>query len=163
MVGLVGVSLDQSYTAAQLTGSESHKVPGLGDRFVTHDNKSYRFVRYLGGSGSVAAVAGNVAYFYAPGGVSTGTVTDVTSDLSDSSEVTAGVLMSAPASGDYCWIQTRGPATITPALTAGGDGDPLTATGATDGTLDVVAAFTDPVAGYAIDASAKIIFLTCPD
>ena len=32
-----------------------------------------------------------------------------------------------------------------------------------DGTLDVVAAVTDPVAGYAVDASAKIVFLTCPD
>lgn len=163
MVGFVGASLDQSYTVAQLTGSESHKVPGLGDRFVTHDNKSYRFVRYLGGAGSVAAVAGNVAYFYAPGGASTGTVTDVTSDLSDSSEVTAGVLMSAPASGDYCWVQTRGVATLNTALTAGADGDPLTATGATDGTLDVVATVTDSIAGVAIDASAKIVFMTCPD
>jgi hypothetical protein len=163
MVALVGANLTQTYTAADLTGIESGKAPGVGDRFVSSDNKSYRFVRYLAGSGPVAAVAGNAVYIYAPSGVSTGVTNDVTSDLSDSSEIAAGVLMSAPASGDYCWIQTRGVVTLTPALTAGADGDPVTASGATDGTLDVVAAVTDPVAGYAVDASAKIVFLTCPD
>jgi len=163
MVALVGANLTQTYTAADLTGAESGKVPGVGDRYVSHDNKSYRFVRYLEGAGEVAAVAGNVVYLYAPSGASTGVITDVTSDLSDSAEITAGVLMSAPASGEYCWIQTRGVATLATALTAGADGDPLTASGATDGTLDVVAAVTDPVAGYAVDASAKIVFLTCPD
>ncbi len=163
MTSLVGASLTNTYTSAQLTGSEAHKVPGIGDRYNTHDNRTYRFVRYLGGVGAVAAVAGNAVYFYAPSGVSTGVTNDVTSDLSDSSEITAGVLMAAPATGEYCWIQTRGVATLTTALTAGADGDPLTASGSTDGTLDLVAAVTDPVAGYAVDASAKIVFLTCPD
>lgn len=163
MVALAGAALAATYTAAELTGSESGKCPGIGDRYVSHDNKSYRFVRYLGGVGNIPAVVGQAAYFYAPGGVSTGTVIDVTSDLSDSSEITAGVLLSAPASGDYCWIQTRGVATMSIALTAGGDGDPITASGATDGTLDLVAAVTDPIAGFAVDASARIVFLTCPD
>ena len=76
--------------------------------------------------------------------------------------VTAGVLMSAPADGEYCWIQTHGPATLNTALTAGADGNALTAVGATDGTLDVSAAVTDHIAAIAVDASAKIVFLTCP-
>ena len=86
----------------------------------------------------------------------------VTSDLSDSAGLGAGVLQSAPADGEYCWIQVKGAATITPALTAGADGNALTAVGATDGTLDVSALVTDPVVAYAIDASAKIIMCDFP-
>ena len=61
------------------------------------------------------------------------------------------------ASGDYGWVQIKGTATITPALTAGADGNALTPVGATDGTLDVSALVTDAICAYAIDASAKII------
>ena len=90
-------------------------------------------------------------------GASAGAVNVVTSDLSDSNEVGAGVLQSAPTDGQYAWIQIGGTATLSIALTAGADGDPLTPTGATDGTLDVTAAATSPVCAFAIDASAKII------
>lgn len=162
MTAFVGADLSATYTAAQLTGSESHKVPGIGDIYVSHDNKTYRFVRYLGGAGSVAAVANNFTYIYAPSGVSTGVFTDVTSDLSDSAEIGAGMLLAAPASGEYCWIQTKGLATLNTALTAGADGDPLCATGSTDGTLDVSAAVTDVICAYAVDASAKIVVINCP-
>ena len=125
MTAFVGATLDAVYTAAQLTGSEAHRAPGIGDRYVTHDNKSYRFVQYDTGAGGIAAVAGNVAYFYAPGGASAGATNVVTSDLSDSAEIGAGVLMSAPGDGDFCWIQTRGSCTLNTALTAGADGDPF--------------------------------------
>ena len=120
-------------------------------------NKTYKWVQYDTGAGPVAAVIGNVAYYYAPGGVSAGAQTVVTSDLSDSAGLGAGVLQSAPTDGQYCWIQTRGPATITPALTAGADGNALTAVGATDGTLDVSALVSDAIVAFAIDASAKLI------
>lgn len=162
MTAFVGADLSATYTAAQLSGGEAGKVPGIGDIYVTHDNKTYRFGRYLGGAGAIAAVAGNMAYIYAPGGVSTGVFNDFTSDLSDSAEIGAGMLCAAIPSGDYGWIQVKGLATLNTALTAGGDGDPLTPTGSTDGTLDVVAAFTDPVCAYAVDASAKIVVLNCP-
>jgi hypothetical protein len=76
--------------------------------------------------------------------------------------VGAGVLLSAPGDGEYCWIQTRGPATLTTALTAGADGNALTPVGSTDGTLDVSAAVTDHICAIAIDASAKIVMVTCP-
>ena len=81
----------------------------------------------------------------------------MTSDLSDSLEVGAGVLQASLTDGSFGWIQVRGMATVTTALTAGADGDPLTPMGSTDGTLDVVAAVTDDVCATAIDISAKII------
>jgi hypothetical protein len=83
--------------------------------------------------------------------------------LSDSIEIGAGVLLSAPVDGEYCWIQIRGPATITPALAAGTDGDPLTATGATDGTLDLATAITDHICAFAGDISDKEIICMFPE
>lgn len=123
--------------------------------------KVFRYVQYDTGAGSVAAVAGNFAYVYAPSGASAGATFVVTSDLSDSAEVGAGVLQSAPTDGQYCWVQVLGSATLTTALTAGADGDPLTPTGSTDGTLDVTALATDHICATAIDASAKIVMVSC--
>ena len=162
MTAFVGASLAQTYTADNLEGAEAGKAPGIGDTYVDSSGKRYKFLQYDTGAGSVAAVAGNVAYYYAPSGASAGATTVVTSDLSDSANVTAGALMAAPGDGEYCWVQTWGPATLTTALTAGADGNALTAVGATDGTLDVSALVTDHIAAIAVDASAKIVFLTCP-
>jgi hypothetical protein len=133
-----------------------------GDHAKFQDGKIYKYVQYDTGAGPVAAVAGNVCYYYAPGGASAGATTVVTSDLSDSANLGAGVLQAVATDGQYCWIQIKGPATITTALTAGADGNALTAAGATDGTLDVSAAVTDAVVAYAIDASAKIIMCDFP-
>jgi hypothetical protein len=126
------------------------------------NGKVYKYVQYDTAAGAVAAVAGNVAYYYAPGGVSAGSTTKVTSDLSDSAGLGAGVLQAVIADEGYGWIQVRGTATITPALTAGADGNALTAVGATDGTLDVSALVTDAIVAYAVDASAKIIMCDFP-
>jgi hypothetical protein len=123
--------------------------------------KIYKYVLFNNGVGNVAAVANNVAYYYAPSGTSTGVVT-VTSDLSDSAEIGAGVFAAAPADGEYCWLQVTGKATLNTALTAGADGDPLTPTGSTDGTLDVTAASTDHICAIAVDASAKIVLCEFP-
>jgi hypothetical protein len=160
MPSTVGANLTETYTADRLKNSGAGW--GLGDHFEDGDGKVYKFVQYNSGAGSVAAVKGNVAYYYAPSGVSAGATTVVTSDLSDSANIGAGVLQSAPANGEYCWIQIKGPATITPTLTAGADGNALTAAGATDGTLDVSAAVTDAVVAYAVDATAKIIWCDFP-
>jgi hypothetical protein len=149
-------------TGMRLTDVHSSPQFALGSIGMTYDGKIYKYVQYDTGAGAVAGVAGNVAYYYAPGGASAGATSVVTSDLSDSAEVGAGVLQAAMADGEYGWIQIKGPATLTPALTAGADGDPLTPTGATDGTLDVTAATTDARCGVAIDASAKIIMCDFP-
>jgi hypothetical protein len=84
-------------------------------------------------------------------------------DLTDTQEIGAGVFQAVIEDTGYGWIQTRGPATLTTALTAGGDGDPLTPTGSTDGTLDLCEAVGSPICAHAIDATAKIVMLCCPD
>jgi len=144
-------------TGIDITATSSSAEFQPGQIAQTADGKLYKYVQYNVGAGSVAAVSGNVVGYYAPSGASAGATTVVTSDVSDTARVGAGVLQSAPATTEYCWIQIGGTATLTIALTAGADGDPLTPTGAGDGTLDVTAAATSPVCAFAIDASAKII------
>lgn len=133
-----------------------------GTRYNTKDGKEYRYYKFNNGAGNVAAVAGNFAYFLAVSGASAGEVTEVTMDLSDSAGVGAGVFQAVLTDGYYGWFQTKGYATLTTALTAGADGNALTAVGATDGTVDVSALVTDPICAIAVDASAKIVMLTCP-
>lgn len=133
---------------------------GLGQVGRNSDGKVYKYVQYDTGAGSVAAVSGQVAYYYLASGFD-GNI--VTSDLSDSVKVGAGVLWSAPTDGEFCWVQIRGAATLTIALTAGADGNALTAVGATDGTLDVSALVTDHVCAIADDISAKEIVCNFPE
>ena len=152
---ITGMKLDQVDTSPAFA---------LGALGATRDGKIYKYVKYDTGSGSVAAVAGNVCYYYTLDGYKNMTVT---SDLSDSIEIGAGVLQSAPGDGEYGWIQIRGAATLTTALTAGSDGDPLTPTGATDGTLDVVlndagSGYLAHVCAYAGDISDKEIICDFP-
>ena len=129
-----------------------------GDIGTVGPQKSYRYIKYEAGAAAVAGVAGEVAYYATvAAGDATGTI--VTSDLSDSNEVGAGVLQASLTDGTFGWVQVKGPATLSIALTAGADGDALTPTGAGDGTLDVniaTAANTD-ICARAIDASANII------
>ncbi len=154
---VIGAKVDETYTSTTL--QTSGKGFGLGDLYAAQDGRIYKFVLFNNGSGNVAAVAGNVCYYLAETGAETWTVT---SDLSDSSYVGAGVFQSVPADGEYCWVQVKGPATITTALTAGADGNALTAVGSTDGTLDVSLAVTDAIVAYAIDADAKKIMCDFP-
>lgn len=129
-------------------------TPGVvGQAF---NGKKYKYVQYNSAVGVIAAVAGNVCYYYAPGGISTGVTVVVTSDVSDSANLGAGILQAVIPNLSYGWIQVTGPATITPALTSGGDGQPLVPS-ATDGTLKVAGLATDSVCAFAVDASAKII------
>lgn len=160
MTAFIGANLTKTYTAAELATEGTGF--SVGETYIDSDGKRYRFVKYNTAAGVIAAVAGNFCYYYAPGGVSAGATTEVTSDLSDSAGVGAGVLQAVIANGSYGWIQTGGSATLTTALTAGADGNALTPVGSTDGTLDVSALVTDHICAIAVDASAKIVFLTCP-
>lgn len=155
MAILAAANLTATYAA--LTEGNT---PALGDIYEGPDGKRYRFVLFNNGAGDVAAVAGNFAYVYAVSGTSAGQTTTVTMDLTDTAGIGAGVFQSAPADGEYCWVQISGFATLTTALSAGADGDALTPTGATDGTLDLaVAGETDHICAHAIDADAKIVLL----
>lgn len=146
---IMGILLTNIDTDAQFT---------LGEIGQTSNGKVYKYIKYENGAAAVAGVAGEVTY-YATVAVGDATGTIVTSDLSDSDEVGAGVLQAALTDGAFGWIQVSGLATLSIALTAGVDGDALTPTGAGDGTLDVniaTAANTD-ICARAIDASAFII------
>lgn len=134
-------------------------TPALGD-IAEIQNKRYKFVQYKEGTAAVDGVAGEVAYYYTLDGYK---LNQVTSDLSDSVEIGAGVLQATMSDGEYGWIQIRGPATLTIALTAGADGDPLTPTGAGDGTLDQPTAVTDHICAYAGDISDNEIICAFPD
>jgi hypothetical protein len=148
--------------SVDLTANDAAPMFTPGTRYTTKDGKEYRYYKFNNGAGNVAAVAGNFAYFLAVSGASAGEVTEVTMDLSDSAGVGAGVFQAVLTDGYYGWFQTRGHCTLTTALTAGADGNALTAVGATDGTIDVSALVTDFHCAVAIDASAKIVMLTCP-
>ena len=147
---------------AYITGMDKTEVSDsatflVGQKGRDAAGNTFKYVQYDTGAGSVAAVSGQVAYYYAPSGASAGAVNVVTSDLSDSANLGAGVLQSAPTDGQYCWIQIGGTATLSVALTAGADGQALTPVGSSDGKLDLSDAVTDPICAFAIDASAKII------
>lgn len=148
---LTGVDVTAVSTIPQFT---------LGSHYETDDGKIYKYVKYDAGAGPVAAVSGQVAYYYLASGYNAHIVT---SDLSDSVSVGAGVLQSAPTDGQHCWIQIRGAATLSIALTAGADGNALTPVGTTDGTLDVSALVTDHVCAIADDISEKEIVCMFPD
>jgi hypothetical protein len=156
-----GAKLTETYTS--LNGNTPGAGFALGDIYTDGAGIKYKLVQYDTGAGGIAAVANQMAYYYAPGGVSAGATNVVTSDLSDSAGVGAGMLLSAPADNEYAWIQISGPATLALALTAGADGNALTAVGSTDGALDVSAAVTDHICAICIDATAKIVLLTCPE
>lgn len=157
---LIGIDLTKVRTSTE--GAE-FRLGTVGCLETSAGTKKYKYVKYNSGAGTVAAVAGNACYYYAASGVSAGQLTEVTSDLSDSANLGAGVLQAVIATGGYGWIQIRGSATLTTALTAGADGNALTAAGSTDGTLDVSAAVTDAVVAWAVDASAKIVMCNFPE
>jgi hypothetical protein len=144
-----------------LTTIDSTPKFRLGQTAQQEDGKVYKYVKYEAGAAAVAGVAGEVAY-YATIAVGDATGTVVTSDLSDSLEVGAGVLQADLTDGSYGWVQIKGIATLSIALTAGADGDPLTPTGSTDGSLDVTAATTDSICATAFDISEKIILCHFP-
>ena len=158
MAFLMGVKLDATYTATELAAN------GLVVGSITeHAGKLYKLYKFNNGVGNVASVAGNFAYIYAVSGTSAGETTEVTMDLTDTQGIGAGVFQAVIADGSYGWLQVTGVATLTTALTAGSDGNALTPVGAgADGTLDVSALVTDSICAHAIDASAKIVMLSCP-
>ena len=121
----------------------------LGTIGQTSDGKLYKYMQWDNGS-AVAAVAGEVAYYYTLDGYKNN---QVTSDVSDSVGIGAGVIQAVMTDGQFGWFQIKGVATLTIALTAGADGNALTAVGADDGTLDVSGAVTDCVCAFAGDAS----------
>ncbi len=149
--------LKTSFTTG-ITEISTWDKEGLG----THryqNGKWYKWMQYDEGAAATDAVAGEVAYYYTLDGYKNNIVT---SDLSDSVEIGAGVIQAVLSDNEYGWFQIKGEATLTIALTAGADGDPLTPTGSADGTLDVSAAVTDNVCAIAGDISDMEIVCDFP-
>ena len=135
-------------------------IPGqLGVVTGSTGTKIYKYLKYDDGTAAVDGVAGEVAYYYTLDGYKNHVCS---SDLSDSIEIGAGVIQANIATETYGWFQIKGAATLTIALTAGADGDPLTPTGSADGTLDVSSAATDNVCAIAGDISDKEIICDFP-
>ena len=135
-------------------------VPGsLGAVTDSNGTKLYKYIKYDDATAAVAGVAGEVAYYHTLDGYKLHTCT---SDLSDSIEIGAGVIQATIATETYGWFQIKGNSTLSIALTAGADGDPLTPTGAGDGTLDVSGAVTDNICAIAGDISDKEIICDFP-
>ena len=108
-------------------------VPGsLGAVTDSNGTKLYKYLKYDDGTAAVDGVAGEVAYYFTLDGYKNHVCS---SDLSDSVEIGAGVIQANIATETYGWFQIKGKATLSIALTAGADGDPLTPTGSADGTL----------------------------
>jgi hypothetical protein len=135
-------------------------VPGsLGAVTDSNGTKLYKYLKYDDASAGVSGVLGEVAYYHTLDGYKLHTCT---SDLSDSIEIGAGVIQATIATETYGWFQIKGAATLSIALTAGADGDPLTPSGSADGTLDVSGAVTDNVCAIAGDISDKEIICDFP-
>lgn len=161
MTAFVGAILSQTYNATDLVGANAGKVPGIGDLYVSHDNKKYRFCLYNAGAGAIVGAAGNAVGFYGPAGNSTGVTNTVSSDVSDTNGALAGVLAGAPTDGQYGWVQVGGVAIITPALVSGADGNAMTLSSTTDGSLKVCGAVTDAGGAVLIDSGTKTVMLNC--
>ena len=146
----------------QLTDTSTTDLEGIGV-IRLEGSRWYKWVKYNDGTGDVAAVAGNVVVYHGDDAVVIDSACEVTMDYTDGDNICAGALQAIIAHGSFGWIQIKGIAVLTTALTAGSDGDQLTPVGAADGTLDVVVtgALTH-IAGYAMDVSAKEVFLDCP-
>lgn len=129
-------------------------------QYREENGRGYRYVKYDGGAGSIAAVAGQIAFYLGDTNDTTegaaNTFWEVTSDVSDSHRnKVAGVLTAVIADEGYGWLQTRGPASVV----FNNDDDAAEGMSVisanTDGTCDTVAAGTAPtnqVVGWVIGA-----------
>tara|TARA_Y100000593_G_scaffold12224_4_gene22360 strand:+ start:653 stop:1144 length:492 start_codon:yes stop_codon:yes gene_type:complete len=125
-----------------------------------HGMKVYRYYKFDNGSGNVAAVSGNIAIF---NNAAQDIVLSDFSDLAGSTHaVVAGMFVSVPADGQFCWLQVRGPATLNLAINGSAvDGIGLQAHTA-DGQA-TIATSNDLIAPFATasDASEKVVWLHC--
>ena len=159
-MSMIGIGADVSEVYTTL---DEGKTPALGDVFWGTGGKVYKFVQYKEATAAVDGVSGEMTGYYTLDGHKN---SQVTSDYSDTVDIGAGVLQANVSNDEYCWIQIKGPATLTIAATAGSDGDSMTIVGAGDGTLDTAVDTTasNPVhiCAYAGDISDNEYVLDCP-
>ena len=143
----------------KLTDVTATDVEGIGTlRF--EGARVFKWVKYNDGT-AVPAVAGNAVVYHGDDAVTLDVAAEVTSDYAAGAAIVAGVLMAAPLDTQFGWIQIKGIVVMNLALDSGLDGNNLIV-GTTDGSLAVAALAATMVAGYAVDATAKIVLLNCP-
>lgn len=165
-----------------LTGlTDVHSTDREGVGVIRQEgNNWYKWVNYVGGTGSVDGVDGDLVFYTDDTGYEASQVMQDLTDLSGKA-LTAGTLQAAidistfTSAGAYCWIKIKGADTLANAIESSndaspvtaGDGDPLVygdADGAArrDNTVRDAAAELMHVFGYAIDATANVVLLDCP-
>ena len=152
---IMGAKVDRVTTDPEFT---------LGAKYMSHDGKLYKYMQYDEASAAVAGVAGEVAYYVAGTGYAANACTSDLSDA-DTTPVGAGVLQAAMNDSEYGWFQIKGHAVLSIAIAGTtADGNALTPTGATDGTLDVVVTTValSHICAYAADESANAIMCDFP-
>lgn len=125
----------------------------LGD-IIEYNNKKYMYVQYK--AESVAAITPQAGTYVVRDGANAYIVTP---DVSVGGTCPGGVLCSTPTDLYYGWIQIKGVATLAHALVSGANGNALTPSTTTDGSLKVAGALTDAQAARCIDATNKIVEL----
>ena len=140
--------------ATALTETNATDVEGVGViRF--EGRKIYKWVKYNNGSGDVAAIVGDCAYYYGVAGDAvTGGYEDsvVTMDRTDG-YLGAGVFQSIIADGEFGWIQVEGQVGILTDV-AGGIGDKMTLSDGTAGAAQLSDSETEPAIGFVAQAGA---------
>ncbi len=126
-------------------------------------NKVYKYVQILNSVTTAGAVGNGVVYFAATG-YAANRVCVRYADGDATMPVMAGVLAGAPAgvagTAEYGWIQIKGPATLTTAVTSGVAGQTFKAT-ATNDTETITTLVTDNAAGISTNGTTGVI-LNCP-
>lgn len=146
--------------ATPLTETSSSDKEGVGAIRV-QKNRVYKWVKFV--ANGVQAVVGNLAYYNGSAGYGNHEVTGHRA----SGVVAAGVFVSVPADGEYCWVQIKGPVTANQAI--GGTpsaGDPLTMS-STNGAFTRAAesdstAVYKQVVGYVVHVANKQVVLDLP-
>lgn len=122
-------------------------------------NKVYKYVKVQNAGGTVTGAAGDLVGYAAAGGYTNNQVVIKAGDA-DAVPITAGVLQGTYAgvagTPEYGWIQIRGAATLTVAVTSGaiGSGFRLSTTDKT-GTV-TVATDVNGVAGLCVSATTAV-------
>lgn len=139
----------------KLTDVKTVDVEGIGT-LRWEGNKCYKWITYSEEAAAVDGVAGEVTFYTVIDGYK---LHEVTSDLTASGNIGGGVLQAIMSDGEFGWIQIKGAATLTIALSDGTDDSPQTPLGGNDGTLDIniATAANEDICAWSGDASDKEI------
>lgn len=148
--------------ATKLTDVDTSDKEGIGTIRI-EGNKIYKYVNLKNHTATVAGAAGDLVGYYAVTGYG---VNRVVVDMSDADAVPicAGALLAAVTGtldvDYYCWVQIKGPNTLSTAVTSGAAGKRFNLS-TTDKTGTVMADDFSAEAGISYNTTTGVI-LNCP-